>query len=484
MNISVYIFKKRGSESGGKVVSFPTALDKGTQKVVGDIKIEGEGNADLVIWRKDGLVYYIYALNVEGDIFGFIFILNNVYLAEVEPLCCFCSDIIGTISAKHLLLKWSQTGELRFTDARFMNCKQEAHEVMERLDEIRNVSVFDKAIELPPLDYSSENKPTFIYCRDAEDVKPVPKKACRVNFVEILLPKFEFPVGGVIHSVYDTALSWKKHYDDLTQKYARLNNQKKRMKWVVILCLCIVAGGFVLLAVNRNLKLTQSNLSEAHTAIDSLSVEKAVLISDVDSLYKIAEIYNHDIGSLKSSYNSATQKISYYESKIPIEITSMDLKYKEKEDGYYSIGIPDKNKARKIFFDVKYKVNRYQTAATSIYPSVELYWPQWYTILKRANLIENEATIENEAKAEDEQTSSRPTKLNLELRCYYKRSNKSDYILKYTETFEKSPATSVDSSSFATPSFSMGFNVLPEGVYRIELWNGRRCLYYTTFTIS
>lgn len=487
MNISVYVFKKVGRETGAKVESFPTALDKGTQKVVGDIRIEGERNAALVVRRNGNLMYYIYAVNVDDDIFGFIFIVNNAYLAHVDSLSRFCSDMIGTIAARHLLLKWSSAGQLCFTDSRFVKCSDEASQVLMRLEEIRNVSVFNKAIALPLLDYGAETKHVVMNCWNSQELPAIPQSHRQVEVVEMRLPKVDFHVADVIHSLHDTNLSWEKQYDELTEKYTRLSNQKKRMKWVIILGLCMVAGGVVLFAVNKNLKRTQSNLSEAHTAIDSLSVEKAVLISDVDKLYNVSEIYSNEIKSLKSDYITAIDRISYLESKMPVEVTSMRLIYIR--DGYsYSGGTPVKDQVSAISFDVKYKVSRFKGVDISKYPSVELYRPAWYDLKEQeanANLIEEEQPeIQAEAESAD---CSRPKQLYLALRCYYKpySSGSLDYVLKGVYGFTLNISSS-SSGSVSTPSFSMGFTKFPAGAYRIELWDTweNKCMYYTVFTIS
>ena len=71
MNITTYIFKKTGLASRNyhlNVYSYPTTLDKNTQKAVADINIPEEGASVLRVVRNDKIVNYIYAINVFNNI--------------------------------------------------------------------------------------------------------------------------------------------------------------------------------------------------------------------------------------------------------------------------------------------------------------------------------------------------------------------------------------------------------------------------------
>lgn len=481
MNISVYVFKKVGRETGAKVESFPTALDKGTQKVVGDIRIEGERNAALVVRRNGNLMYYIYAVNVDDDIFGFIFIVNNAYLAHVDSLCRFCSDMIGTIAARHLLLKWSSAGQLCFTDSRFVKCGDEASQVLMRLEEIRNVSVFNKAIALPPPDYGAETKHVVMNCWNSQELPAIPQSHRQVEVVEMRLPKVDFHVADVIHSLHDTNQSWEKQYDELTEKYTRLSNQKKRMKWVIILGLCMVAGILALLVVGRNLKNTKSDLLKAENDKEIYSQSNCMLLCDVDTLMKISGIYYRDIDSLKLAYVSAVDNIHRLESETPIKVTSMSVGYYQ--NGYRYSGSPYANQASSMIMSVSYSVNRFAVADISRYPSVEPYAALWWLEAEEEKDWPMEAAVEVEAEEEPTFAAwSRATNLHFQLRCYYKHENSDNYELRGYYNFEQSISDG-SSGSFDTPLFSMGFVTMPAGYYRVELWQGGKCVDFTTFVI-
>ncbi len=451
MNITTYIFKKTGLASRNyhlKVYSYPTTLDKNTQKAVADINIPEEGTSVLRIVRNDKIVNYIYAINVFNNIFGFIFIVNDVYLAEVDFLVRFCNDMIATISANHQLLRWRSTGELEFTQPKFDDCREEAEEVLLRLAEIRNVSVFDKSISLPPLDYSSENTPVYVDCRKDEEVPPIEAKNRQLTFVELLLPKVNYPVAEVVRSAFNSCVTLNGQYYELKQEYAKLNNQKKRIKWVIFLLCCLIMGGILLFGINKHLNETQLNLTCANDTIGQLTAK-------IDSILVINQSYYDDIYALKMGYERALSEISKY----PIIVTGMEVFYSRiGSQGDYAVGVPNSGEAQSLFLKVNYTNNTFEGLDLYKFPSVE-------------NLEAPADTV---------------TPLSvLEIRCRYRKGMQYGYKIKEYQFTEAIYGRTGSSNSFNTPNFNMDFDTMPAGHYIIELWNRKEMWFlgYTEFTI-
>lgn len=451
MNITTYIFKKTGLASRNyhvKVYSYPTTLDKNTQKAVADINIPEEGASVLRVVRNDKIVNYIYAINVFNNIFGFIFIVNDAYLAEVDSLVRYCNDMIATISANHQLLRWGSTGELEFTQPKFNDCREEAEEVLLRLAEIRNVSVFDKSIALPPLDYSSENTPVCIDCREDTEVPPIDAKNRQLTFVELLLPKANYPVAEVVRSAFNSCVTLNGQYYELKQEYAKLSNQKKRIKWVIFLLCCLMMGGILLFGVNKHLNETQLDLSCANDTIGQLTAR-------IDSILVINKSYRADIDTLKIGYERALAQISKY----PIKVTGMEVFHTRiGGQGDYTVGVPKSGEAQSLFLKVNYTNNTFEGLDLYRFPSV-------------GNFEEPADTV---------------TPLSvLEIRCCYRKGMQYGYKIKeyqFTEAIYGRPGSS---NSFNTPNFNMDFDTMPAGHYIIELWNRKEMWFlgYTEFTI-
>ena len=471
MNLSVYIFKKSGAASGTSVEFLPSSPDKFAENAIAETEIGDIGSARMSVLRKGGLAYYMYSQSLDAAMFGFLIVVNNAYLPEVGPLCRFCSDLIAVMSSHGWLLTWSETKGLIFTRKTFAESKEELQEVMSRLEELRDNAVFAGAIGLPPLDYSSTGELRVIDCTQCVGNIPITEGDRCTERLDILLPPAVYAVADVLAEANKTLDYWRKQYSWLSKKFTSLSRQKKRMKWVVVLALCLVAGVVALLTVNTTLKNTKSELLRAENNVESLS-------SDVDTLMKINDIYCRDIDSLKRAYISAVNNIYSLESETPVKITSMSASYYQQ--GSKFSGYPFGNQATSLLFEVSYKVYRFSPADISHYPSAPP-----CQVLKPSEPADSGSTSSQPEEAETPAFASRSTlkELKCELRCYYKRTNNDDYILRDDFKFDRTLSMS-NSGSFDTPSFSMGFSVMPKGLYRIELWTESKCMAYKYFSIN
>ena len=258
MNLSIYVFKRYRASVGNKVLSFPTDLDKTIEEVVDSIDFPYRQRIKLIVLRQGNLVHYLYVVKIDADLVGFVFTMNGAYLADVGTLCRACGDIIAAISSQSLIITWSGRNGLVFTTKNVSAYREEAEKVMARLEELRDNSVFSKAGALPPLDYSEAKQSKRLDWSCKSIIEPIPEEYRHIDRLEIILPTVNYSVSAVLAEANKKADTWKKHYSELSTRFNTLNRQKKRMKWVVILALCLVAGAIILLNVNKNLRPSQA----------------------------------------------------------------------------------------------------------------------------------------------------------------------------------------------------------------------------------
>lgn len=449
MNLSIYVFKRYRASVGNKVLSFPTDLDKTIEEVVDSIDIPYRQRIKLIVLRQGNLVHYLYVVKIDADLVGFVFTMNGAYLADVGSLCRACGDIIAAISFQSLIITWSGRNGLVFTTKNVSAYREEAEKVMARLEELRDNSVFSKAGALPPLDYSEAKQSKRLDWSCKSIIEPIPEEYRHIDRLEIILPTVNYSVSAVLAEANKKADTWKKHYSELSTRFNTLNRQKKRMKWVVILALCLVAGAIILLNVNKNLNQTQSSLTEANNRIKSLN-------ENIDSLTTVAQTYMSDINSIiETSYDLANEQISKY----PITIHYSDVSYKD-HSGYEYHSTPSSNdNAAFIQLEVHYARNQAKTINKDRFPSV-------VRRLTEGNGYEKVA-IDSLPFCK---TIIPPEKIECKLHLCYRNREDDIYWDKGDVPFD----VEINSSgSFVTPYVDYGYYTLPSGYYRIEIRNSK-----------
>lgn len=456
MNLSIYVFKRYRASVGNKVLSFPTDLDKTIEEVVDSIDFPYRQRIKLIVLRQGNLVHYLYVVKIDADLVGFVFTMNGAYLADVGSLCRACGDIIAAISFQSLIITWSGRNGLVFTTKNVSAYREEAEKVMARLEELRDNSVFSKAGALPPLDYSEAKQSKRLDWSTCIMRNTIPDEYRHIDRLEIILPTVNDSVSAVLAEANKEADTWKEHYSDLRTRFITLKRQKKRMKWVVILALCLIAGGIILLNVNKNLNHTQSNLTEANNRINKLN-------ADIDSLINITNIYLQDIDTLKNNYSFATAQISEFEKKMPIIINRITVNYCSGSESY--TGIPSANVADRLFLEVSCDDGVYHPIDASRFPS-------------QINDNKNNETI-------DSIYYSAENYMRITLRCYYRKNSAEEFKYRETDMEYNSNGTYQQEimRNFKSFNFSMGFRKFPAGDYRIEIWHYSICLGYKEFTI-
>ena len=447
MNLSIHIFKRYNTTSGRKVASYPTDLVSFAQNAINNIELKGNMASKLVVLRRDKLVYYIYAIVIESKIFGFVFVMNDAYLTEVKPLIDYCTDMIAVMCSKRLIITWSEANGLQFVPKSKWENDSEA-EVLARLENLRDSAVFQKTISLPPLDYSAEKQRVeLVY--SGENVGQIPEKYQCLEWLDISLPQEKYSVTDLLREKEKTVESWKNKYSSLSDKYDKLNRQKKRTRWVVFLLLCLIAGGVATFFISKRLGDTKSNLQDASTCIDNCV---------------------NDIEVLKREYLAVTDKLSKYEKQMPILVDSVRMGY-EKGGSRYK-GLPAPGEALYLRFNVYYKSNCYIPIDVDQYP----------TRIWRPDEEEpaSEAIEEEESQNINDDEPSDVKRFTMDLRCYYKENGK--YVLKQTKT---SYWTDIEENGSFYMKFDMGYSRMPAGSYRIELWDADNhiCVAYKEFTI-
>lgn len=457
MNLSTYIFQQR---DGKEASWFPSSPGMEIAEAIASANASRVSftKPELIVCRRDALVSYLYLIRVTNGVFGYLFILNDTYLADINPLRCWCRDFTDIIAMRSLLLTWKDHGIYLVADSLNDN-PTSAQECLDTMSNLRHDPVFSRAIKPPTIDYSVSGEIKSIDFSDG--VKEIPPEYRGFQSLRIILPMPVRTAMTAINRLNEKIIDYKKSNADLKKNFTKLSRQKKRMKWVVALSLLLVAGAAGLISVNSDLKKTRVNLADMSHRADAWE-------SEANQWQKRAEYLEEDKDILINQIGEAEKVIEFYSDIAPFKITGWTLSYKW-NDSYWT-GTPSPNTSPWLMFTCNYESKEFEEADYSELPSV-----------RHANddsEYPNDENLEESVEAEEDPAES-PCYLNFV--CYYKARGESTWKRKTHGTFDV--YISHPSGSFQTNSFDCGFSRLPAGEYRAEIWYGSVCLGYKSFSI-
>lgn len=455
MNLSTYIFQQR---DGNEASWFPSSPGTEAESIVSD-NISNLGSApELLVCRRDSLVRYYYLTRVANGVFGYLFILNDVYIANIRPLVLWCRDLTDVIAMRSMLLTWKDHGICLAADSLNDNSIS-AQSCIDSMSNLSHDSIFSQAIPLPTLDHSlSTDSETIDF---TNGVKEIPPEYRGRKSLRILLPPPVRTALTAINGLNKKVSDYSELNDELKKSFTELSRQKKRMKWVVILSLLLVAGAIGLISVNSDLKRTRVNLSDMSNRADFWE-------SESNQWQKKAEYLAEDKDILINQIGEAEKVIDFYRHLAPFKITSWTLSYKW-NDSYWT-GTPSPNTSPWLMFTCNYESKEFEEPDYSQLPSI-----------RHANddsEYPNGENLEESVEAEEAPAES-PYYLNFV--CYYKAHGKSTWEMTLTDYFNVD--VSQPSGSFFTRQIDCGFQRLPAGEYRAEIWYDSVCLGYKSFSI-
>lgn len=337
MNHSIYIFGDLGSGYSQYPDDFAKSiLSKGIENI--------KANSQIALHREGNLIYYSYYRKLLGGLspkgfIGFSICFNGVFCTDTAALFNLFERGVTDLAVSGRLIEFSTDGDLLPKAGVLYLQKKEIDRIVASLSsEIERIATT-----------SFKNLPPYNYCVGVDE-----EKHCAVTDVEKELPKLLKAANNiVIHkdSDYKTAqfLGFAKQLSDLfsanqelnkqnenlSNKVASLNKQKRQYKLVTALSILFLLAIIGIIAFGHNILTLRGEVENK----DSIIVEKN---EEIDSLEKNVSRKEATISSLKRNIASKETLISQRDSFMlgftsstpcPIAISKIEIKNEDQDYG-------------------------------------------------------------------------------------------------------------------------------------------------------
>lgn len=295
----------------------------------------GDTNARLVIFRREDLVYYSFAeqINERGERLGFCIVFNRVQVLETRTLISFLRKLVQT----HLLktgeiVRYAENGEACYHITHF----NEVSEAVARLREMIDVELEtnEDAYRIEPLlsDYNGE-KSSILVDKGLSDseITSLFEKYNQV-IVEDLEGGGKNYVNGVIKNLYTEKDNLYQENQRLKADLATITKQKKQYKMVFMLAVIVVVCCIGLYTYSSDLEELGQNLDLRSEQVNVLTDDLAAANSKNDTLNltlnrneeTIAEL-NELVVSYRHTADSLTKVVNNMSAELNTLNSSMSL---------------------------------------------------------------------------------------------------------------------------------------------------------------
>lgn len=299
INSSIYIF---GSLNSG-YTQYPNNYSKEIyQKIISHSIYKSQ----MAIHRDNDLMYYAYVRKLDKDAqyIGFCVLINSMMFSNISSLFTIFENVFADIVSKGKLLALDDNGDVIAVSFDFANNQQEVDYVISMVQNGID-GLEDNMVDLPPVNYSiSNSEKKYFYFNDKS--KDIVDSSCKYAYTFISKEKgcntsSLLGYKGVIKKLHKEKNEILERYDNLQNKFDKLNKQKKQYRNVVILCIVVVLCGFGLYFLKDSLDNTQQSLQHEQTENENKS--------------KVIKSLNSKIANLNTAIQNLETSLSYEKSK-------------------------------------------------------------------------------------------------------------------------------------------------------------------------
>lgn len=304
MKATIYIF-------GNFADGYSQYPDNYTRDLFGSVSKSRKGATEMVYHRDGALTYYIYTREISrsaNTFIGLCYVFNGILITDFDYLFDIFEDTITNIVVKGELLEFTNDGNLATKVGQLYTNTEELQRVSDYMNN-KLSSLGRYAVNLPPANFSISNTEwkTFTYDEKA-NAQNVIKDYSNIRVVKGENYDTD-SMKGYAHKLKEqntkiTALNNEilKQKDEIT----KLNRQKKQIKWVVLLLVCIIIGCIVFYNYAQDkMQIIQNKTQE----IDFLNNE----IHDKNQYIQSLQI---DSTNLADSLRARTRQYNYTRQKL------------------------------------------------------------------------------------------------------------------------------------------------------------------------
>lgn len=299
VNSSVYIF---GNLSNG-YAQYP---DNYAKKIFQEFYHQASAKSQIAIHRDDNLMYYGYIrkLDENSQYIGFCVVLNGVMLSKIRKLFPLFEDAVEKMVLKGDIIGFDDKAKIVTKVSAFTDKPQEISRVVSMIRQgIDDLRTQMKA--LPPVDYSISNRERKVF-DVSEPSKNITDASVKYGYTYIMKGDGcnTSSLSGyqeVLENLSKQNIEYSQKLRELTNKYNKLNQQKKQYRNIIVLCLILVACGIGLYFLNGNLESTKETLGQ--TQWENIKKEKTI------------KQQNDTIGSLQANVSHLETSLSSEQTK-------------------------------------------------------------------------------------------------------------------------------------------------------------------------
>ena len=275
--------------------------------------------AQMVIHRDGDIMHYVYSEHINPrEYIGFALVFNDGYLAHPQLLAMHLHTLIHEeLIHDGEMIAYTNSGELQYIKTALSKTQLFYQRVNTRISKELESGRIEYQIEKLPTTYNGSKTTGFADGNSSEESIIALTEKHNTVLINLSGTLVEGYVERTMNELRKTNQQLSEDVNTLKDEVILLNRKKKQFKWVITLCVLLLAAMGFLLTLNRNLNETKSSLDDAYTTIDkhetSLSTQQKLIKNmkdTIESTRQDLDVAYDDIRSLQQQNQNLQNELS------------------------------------------------------------------------------------------------------------------------------------------------------------------------------
>ena len=288
---------------------------------------EVKSDTQMTIWRNAEVVYYVYTRNLRtagtNQYFGMVIAINGLYLSHIGNVFNIFEQLCSNIALRGRILQIDSTGKIQFVYSRFIDTPDEIETTIRECRDLVEINLHNDLKHLPD-EYVVPRKTISVAYNEDFGERKLNDLLKEYNCIHFT--KTENDKSGYIDMVVTRLYEENR---DLKERYARLQHQKKQIKWVLFLLVMIIIGGgaFFLYAqdVSQLIKSKTDAISDLNDTLQNKDVQ-------IQTKSQIIQSNIETISELNNTIQGKDEQIKSLKSKTLNLSTALNVKTEQLDE--------------------------------------------------------------------------------------------------------------------------------------------------------